>query len=107
MAKQKGKPKGGKPDPPPPPDDENKPDDDQETPTPPPEKSDLVVAKVTHTIGFGGIVVRPIIDDTARDRPAIIKPVKAVIPRGEAEAAGFTYSKKVPAGAKVGEIIKE
>jgi len=96
MVKKDNKPKGDKPDPPAPP-----PPDDKK-----PAGSDLVVAVVTHTIGFWGIVVRPVIDDTARNQPPVIKPVRAVIPRSEAVAAGFAIVGKVPAGAKIGEIIK-
>ena len=47
----------------------------------------LVLVEVRHAIAFGGVVVRPIVDDSGRPsgRPARVTPVRAVIPRTIAE----------------------
>ena len=74
-----------------------------------PLSADNVTVEVMQTIGFGGIVIRPVIDDSGRGqgRKPIIRPVKAVIPARLAESYGPAYVKIIgaaSAGAKLGAI---
>ncbi len=72
-------------------------------------KSRLVRVEVRRSIAFGGVVVRPKIDNSGRGKgqPQIVTPVKAVIPRAVAEcyaAEDLVILGNAANGAKVGVI---
>ena len=94
------------------------PDGQAPAPTPKPEpksdpkpaddgRSENVRVTVKKTIGFDGVVIRPDIDDSGRGsgRPAIVKPVEAVIPRRMVASYGPEYVEIIasaPPDAKIG-----
>ncbi len=70
----------------------------------------LVRVRALRTIGFGGIVIRPKIDDSKPGAPPVITPVEGVIPAALAVSYGPDYVEVIgPAaeGAKVGPITKQ
>lgn len=73
----------------------------------------MVVAEVHAAISFGGVRVRPMIDESGKGKGAapVVKAVKAVIPRAVAESYPPSQvrilKEPVPKDAKPGEIIKE
>jgi len=70
-------------------------------------ESTLVVAEIYHAIGFGGVSIRPVIEDPRGGKQQIIKPVRAIIPREVAVANGEAMVKIIasaPDDAKIGVI---
>ena len=66
-----------------------------------------VRAKILQGIVFGGIAVRPKVDNTKRPGKAVITPVEAIVPRSVAEAAGpemVQILADAPDDAKLGAV---
>ncbi|MFB3893227.1 MAG: hypothetical protein ACE15C_14520 [Phycisphaerae bacterium] len=81
----------------------------QEAQAPAAAASANVIVKLKAGVAFDGMMLRPIIDDSGRPagRPDVVKPVKAIMPRDRAIAAGPAACEIIgdaPDGAAIGVI---
>lgn len=66
--------------------------------------SDLVVVELGESIAFGGLAIRPEINDVKRGRKASVRAVPACVPRRIAEAHGLTVLAKAAPQMRPGRL---